>query len=203
MTMNRRHPGIFPQLLAASQLILSGCVIAQSTPATSAPGAPGAPGAPELRDGQHDFDFNIGTWKTHIMRLQKPLTGSTTWIKLEGTVSVHKVWDGRAQMEEIEADGPAGHWEGMTLFLYDPSAHQWSQSFANSKLGVLSTPLIGEFKDGRGELYSQESFNGRTILTRAIWSDITPDSHRFEEAFSNDGGKTWEMTFKATLERQK
>src|SRR5579863_4158049 len=149
--------------------LLVGCLLSISSYAQAVAARPEQPLSSELRDGQHDFDFNIGTWKTHIARLQQPLTGSTTWIKLEGTVSVHQVWDGRAQIEEIEADGPAGHWEGMTLFLYDPSAHQWSQSFASSKLGVLGTALIGEFKDGRGELYSQEAFNGRSILTRAIW----------------------------------
>ena len=70
-----------------------------------------------MRDGQRDFDFNVGTWRTHIKRLQHPLTGSTTWIELNGTVKVRKVWDGRAQLEEIEADGPQGHFEGLTLFL--------------------------------------------------------------------------------------
>jgi hypothetical protein len=70
--------------------------------------------ASKFRDGQHDF-FIVGKWKTHIRRLQHPLTGSTTWIELNGTVTVLKVWDGRAQLEEIEADGPAGHFEGLTL----------------------------------------------------------------------------------------
>src|ERR1700723_1029996 len=78
-------------------------------------------------DGQHDFDFNLGTWHTHIKRLQHPLTGSTTWTEMQGTVVVRKVWDGRAELEEIEADGAAGPFEGLTLFLYNPDAHQWSQ----------------------------------------------------------------------------
>jgi len=154
-----------------------------------------------IRDGQHDFDFNVGKWKTHIQRLQHPLTGSTTWIELNGTVTVRKVWDGRAQLEEIEADGTAGHFEGLTLFLYNPQSHQWSQNFANSNDGTLTQPTIGEFKNGRGELYNQESFNGRAILVRGVWSDIQPDSHRFEQSYSDDGGKTWEPNFVGTLTR--
>jgi len=142
-------------------------------------------------DGQHDFDFNFGTWKSHIKRILDPLSGATKSIELNGTVTVRKVWDGRAQLEEIEADGPNGHWEGMTLFLYNPQAHQWSQSFVNSKNGILTTPLIGAFKDGRGELFASDTFNDRSILVRTVWSDIKPDSHHFEESYSDDGGKTW------------
>ena len=62
--------------------------------------------------------------------------------------------------------------------------------------------MIGEFKNGRGELISQEPFKGRTILVRGTWSEITPNSHRFEQAFSDDGGKTWEPNFVAVLTRQ-
>lgn len=153
--------------------------------------------APE-RDGQHDFDFNIGAWHTQIKRLVHPLTGSTTWVEMSGTVIVRKVWDSRAQLEEIEADG---HFEGLTLFLYNPQSHQWSQYFSKSNDGTIAQPAIGEFKNGRGEFYDQEPFNGRCILVRIVWSDITPDSHHFEQSFSDDGGKTWEPNFTATLTR--
>jgi hypothetical protein len=154
------------------------------------------------RDGQHDFDFNHGSWKTHIRRLLHPLTGSNTWVELNGTVVVRNVWGGRANLEEIEADGPTGHFEGMTLFLYNPQSHQWSQTFAGSEDGILEQPSIGEFKQGRGELFDQETFNGRTILVRGTWSNITPNAHRFEQAFSDDGGKTWEPNFIANLTRE-
>lgn len=159
--------------------------------------------APEARDGQHDFDFNFGTWKTHIKRILDPLSGSTRSIELNGTVTVRKVWGGRGQLEEIEADGPNGHWEGLTMFLYNPQSHQWSQTFANSKNGVLTTPTIGAFKNGRGELFSADTFNDRAILVRGVWSDIKPDSHRYEESYSEDGGKSWAPAFIATLTREK
>jgi hypothetical protein len=152
-------------------------------------------------DGQHDFDFNLGTWHTHIRRLQHPLTGSNSWLVLDGTVVVRKVWDGRGQLEEIEADGPTGHWEGLTLFLYNPQARQWSQNFANSADGMLTRSTVGEFKDGRGEFYGQDTFYGRSILVRGVWSDITATSHRYEQAFSDDGGQHWETNFSAILTR--
>ncbi len=152
----------------------------------------------QQRDGQHDFDFEIGTWKTHLRRLQHPLTGATTWIEYEGTSVVRKVWNGRANLVELVVDGPAGHIEGLSLRLYDPQAHQWSLNYANSSAGTLSEPTIGEFTNGRGEFFDRESFNGRTIFVRNVFTDITPNSYRFEQAFSDDGGKTWEINWVAT-----
>jgi hypothetical protein len=156
---------------------------------------------PTVRDGQHDFDFNFGVWTTHIRRLKQPFTGSTDYVEMHGTVTVRKVWNGRAQLEEIEVDGPTGHWQGLTLFLYDPKAHQWSQTFIDSAAGTFSGGLIGEFKEGRGELYAQETLAGRSVLIRGVWSDIKPDSHHFEEAYSDDGGKMWVSYFIADLTR--
>lgn len=147
------------------------------------------------RDGQHDFDFEIGTWNTHISRLQHPLTGSTTWVEYHGTSVVRKIWDGRANMVELEVDGPGAHIEGISLRLYNPQSHQWSLNFANSRVGTLSVPTVGEFKNGRGEFFDQEEFNGRMILVRNVWMDMTAKSCRFEQSFSDDGGKTWEVNW--------
>ena len=154
-------------------------------------------------DGQHDFDFEIGTWKTHLKRLQHPLTGSTAWVEYDGTTVVRKVWNGRANLVELVAEGAAGHFEGLNLRLYNPQSRQWSLHAANSSSGTLSVPTIGEFKNGRGEFFDQEPFNGRTILVRNVWSDITPNSCRFEQAFSDDGGKTWEVNWIAVDTRVK
>jgi hypothetical protein len=159
--------------------------------------------APAPRDGQHDFDFEIGTWKTHLSRLLHPLSGSTTWVEYDGTSVVRKVWNGRANLLELEADGPAGHFEGLSLRLYNPQSHQWSLNFASSRGGTMSQPTIGEFKNGRGEFYDQEMLDGRAILVRFIISDITPKSAHFEQAFSDDGGKTWEVNWIATDTRVK
>jgi hypothetical protein len=165
-------------------------------------GASAAGAAPATRDGAHDFDFDLGVWKTHITRHVHPLTGSDETIQLTGTVTVRSFWEGRGQLEEIEADGPKGHWEGMTVFLYDPNAHQWSMNFANSSVGKFATPLIGSFENGRGELVSQDTFDGRSILVRAVWSDFTPTSHTYQESYSTDGGRTWEVVFTATKTKE-
>jgi hypothetical protein len=158
---------------------------------------------PAERDGQHDFDFEIGTWKTHLRRLVHPLTGSTTWVEYEGTSVVRKVWNGRANLVELVADGATGHFEGLNLRLYNPESHQWSLNFANRNSGTLSQPTIGEFNNGRGVFFEQETQHGRAIRVRFVVSDITPNSCRFEQAFSEDGGKTWEVNWIATDTRVK
>ena len=99
---------------------------------------------------------------------------------------------------ELEVDGPAGHIEGLSLRLYNPQSRQWSLNFSNSNGGTLSPLAIGEFKNGRGEFFSQETLNGRAIYVRFVISDITPTSCHFEQAFSDDGGKTWEINWIAT-----
>jgi len=155
------------------------------------------------RDGQHDFDFEIGTWKTHLSRRLHPLAGSNTWTEMDGTSIVRKVWNGRGNLVELVADGPSGHFEGLSLRLYNPQSRQWSLNFANSSDGALAPPTIGQFRDGRGEFYSQETLNGHAILVRFIISPLTPDSCRFEQAFSDDGGKTWEVNWIAVDTRVK
>ena len=150
-------------------------------------------GAP--RDGQHDFDFETGSWKTHLKRLLHPLTGSTTWVEYDGTTIVRKVWNGRANLVELEADGPKGHIEALSLRLYNPDSHQWSLNFSNSASGTMGTPSIGEFKNGRGEFLDQEMLGARAILVRFVISGITPTFCHFEQAYSDDGGKTWEVNW--------
>jgi hypothetical protein len=150
------------------------------------------------RDGSHDFDFEIGKWSTHLKRLQHPLSGSTTWVEYEGTTTVRKVWSGRANLVELDVRGPAGRLQGLSLRLYNPLAGQWSLNFASPGSGTLGLPTVGEFKNSRGEFYDQETFEGRSIWVRFVISGISKNSCHFEQAFSDDGGKTWEVNWIAT-----
>ena len=103
----------FSVTFVACTLVIVGSVSrAQDTPEPAQ--------AATSRNGSHDFDFEIGTWKTHLWRLVDPLTGSTKWVEYEGTSIVRKIWDGRANLVELVADGPAGHFEGLNLRLYNP-----------------------------------------------------------------------------------
>jgi hypothetical protein len=153
-------------------------------------------------DAQHDFDFEIGMWKARLSRLDRPLTGSNNWLDYEGTSVVRNVWGGRANLGELEVNGPAGRIEGLTLRLYNPAARQWNITWANASDGALDrATMFGAFADGRGEFFGHDSLNGRAIYVRFVFSNISPTSFRFEQAFSADGGKTWEVNWKAEFTR--
>lgn len=149
------------------------------------------------RSGQHDFDFHFGTWRTHIL-VRK---ASGKWTHMTGTVTDLPVWHGRANLEKIEASGTGGHFQGLTLFLYDPNTAQWSQRYASSADGTFDPAQYGHFSHGRGEFYGIGVSHGRKVLERGIWSHITSDSYHYEIASSTDGGRIWTTSFIAQLKR--
>ena len=155
----------------------------------------GAQGTEAARDGQHDFDFEIGTWRTHLSRLDAPLTGSATWHEYEGTTVVREVWGGRSNLVEFDVSGPAGRIELLSLRLYNPQTRQWSLHAGSARSGTLFPPVVGEFRDGRGAFYGADTVDGRAILARFVVSQVAPDTWRFEQAFSDDGGATWEVNW--------
>lgn len=165
---------------------------ATAKPSTAAP----------MRDGSHDMDFNFGTWHTEISRTPDPFNAPTNIVHIRGTVTVKPIWNGKGELEEIESEGPKGHWEAANLFFYDPTAHQWVQTFVAASEGRFNEPAgVGEYRDGNVEYYSTDTINGRTVLDRAIWSDIKPNSHTYTESLSDDGGRTWRPAFVAHLTR--
>lgn len=154
------------------------------------------------RDGQRDFDFEIGAWKARLSRLDHPLTSSSRWLDYEGTSVVRKVWAGRANLGELDVKGPAGHIEGLTLRLYNTASRQWNITWANASDGALDrATMFGGFAGGRGEFFGQDTLDGRAIYVRFVFANVTPTSFRFEQAFSVDGGRTWEANWKAEFTR--
>jgi hypothetical protein len=147
------------------------------------------------RDGRGDFDFLIGEWRIHNRRLRERLKGSTAWEEFEGASVVRKILGGLGNFDEITMERSSGPVQGITLRLYDPIAQQWSLYWASSLHGILETPMIGSFENGRGEFFAQEVFEGKRVFSRFIWSNITATSCQWEQALSADGGKTWETNW--------
>jgi hypothetical protein len=188
-------------LLAA---IAASMVLAPAPPAAlaqqpSADQHPAALPVPTLRDGQHDFDFEHGSWKIHLSRRVKRLEGSNEWVEFDGTSVTKPIWNGKGNLEQFETDANSLHIEGLTLRVYNPTTHQWSIFWASATdpdLGTPIVPMVGQFDaNGVGEFYDQELWHGRSVIVRFIWSRITPTSAHFEQAFSADGGKTWEVNW--------
>ncbi len=162
-----------------------------ATEATRPPAHP----APALRDGSHDFDFEFGRWEARIARRLKPLTGSAEWVEYHGTSMVRPWWGGAANIGELNVSGAAGKIEGMSLRLYDPQSRQWKIHWANRNDGALGEAMVGGFANGEGRFYNQEMLGTRAILVRFHFSRMAERAFRIEQAFSADGGKSWETNW--------
>lgn len=156
----------------------------------------------EPGDGSRDFDFAFGEWQAHISRRLDPLTGSDAWVDYEGSTVVHRIWNGRAHLVELDVSGESGTIQGLSLRTYNPETRQWYISWASSRNGEVGPPMVGGFRNGVGEFYNQETYNGRYIFVRFIFSGITETTFNLEQAFSADGGKTWEANWIARFRRQ-
>jgi hypothetical protein len=146
-------------------------------------------------DGRNDFDFLIGAWKVHHRMLMARLKGSTDWSEFEGDTVARKILNGLGNLDENIIHMKTGTVHAMTLRLFDPKSKEWSIHWSTDRMGTLDVPMIGGFKDGRGEFYSQETLEGRHVYSRFIWSKIMANSCQWEQALSADGCKTWETNW--------
>jgi hypothetical protein len=174
-----------------------------SPPAPETKLASPAPSAPEAKKGARDFDFFLGQWKTHNRRLKERLKGSHEWEEFEATDSVIPILDGLGDFDQFRATFHGKKLEGMTLRLFDPATGEWSLYWADSRQGVLQTPMVGHFTNGTGEFFDEEEFEGKKIKVRFLWNGITQNSAHWEQAFSTDGGATWETNWTMDMTRVK
>lgn len=152
---------------------------------------------------QHDFDWEFGTWTTTVRVLRNPLSGQPPeWATYEGTSIVKPLLDGRANFVELSVVGPAGKIEGGSLRLFNPQSRQWSLNFASLRDGQLTAPVFGSFASpGQGTFYGAEMIEGRAIIVRFIVTVKAANEAAFEQAYSIDGGATWEVNWVATDKR--
>ena len=175
--------------VAAALLLAAGFAVTQARDAAT---------SAALHDGQHDFDFLIGSWRIHLKRRLHPLTGSNEWVEFDGTVVCRTIWNGLAEVEEFNVDSPAKgiSIKGLAVRLYNPKTHQWTIYWANSKNGAFDPQAqVGQFTDGHGEFYGQDTLEGRLVYVRFTWSNISSPAPHFEQSYSADGGKTWEVNW--------
>ncbi len=153
-------------------------------------------------DGRADFDFFIGSWDIHHRKLKQRLKGCDEWEEFHGVSVARKVLGGLGNCDEITMETPAGRILGMTLRLFDPQTQLWSIYWSSSTRSVLDTPMVGRFEQGHGEFYAQETFEGRPIFNRFIWTSSGVNSCRWEQAFSANGGRTWETNWTMDFTRR-
>ena len=155
--------------------------------------------------GLHDFDFLVGEWRAHHRKLKERLANNHEWVEFDGTQSMRKLMDGYANEDDNIFNVPGGAYRGATLRAYDPKTGQWAIWWLDGRnpFGDLDPPVKGGFKDGVGTFYADDMLRGKPIRVRFLWSHITPTSARWEQDFSADGGKTWEINWTTQFERVK
>lgn len=169
-------------------------LVLAASAAAATPQAGADPPGPDPR-GVHAFDWEAGRWRTQLRRLAQPLSGSGEWLEYEGTSTVTPLLDGRANVVELRVEGPAGRIEGLALRLYEPQGGQWSLNYASVRNGKLTTPVVGGFREGRGEFHGIDEVDGRAVLVRFVITRPSADTARFEQAYSGDGGRSWETNW--------
>lgn len=185
-----------PARLLVIGLSLALSAAAADDGAAQAPQEPPAQAPVAERGGQQDFDFSFGTWRTEV-RVRPPLSGSD-WSEYVGTSLVRPIWDGRANLVELDVAGLAGRIVGLSLRLYEPENRRWSLHYANSRTGELTPPVTGSFTNGVGEFTSTETLEGREVLVKFVISPAAPGQWRYVQSYSADGGKSWEPNWIAT-----
>jgi hypothetical protein len=146
--------------------------------------------SPSERDGQHDFDWEIGAWNTQV-RVRPPLSESANWSEFHGRSLVQAFASGRCNLVDLNISGGQRRIAGVSLRLYNPQTRQWSLNFANMAEGTLTAPVYGGFENGRGVFYGSDTVDGRVVLVRFVISDITANAARFAQSYSADSGQTW------------
>ena len=157
-----------------------------------------APSAARATAG--DFDFLEGSWVVHHRRLKERLAGSEEWEEFDSVADAVRFFDGAGSFDRGHL-GALG-WSGMSLRLFDPARDEWTIWWASDADGRLQPPVHGRFVDGRGEFHGDDEHEGTPVRVRYVWSRITPVSARWEQAFSTDGGGTWETNWVMELERR-
>ncbi|UJW30098.1 hypothetical protein L3Q67_33495 [Saccharothrix sp. AJ9571] len=156
----------------------------------------------EAEAGQRDFDWEIGTWHTDVRVLADPLSETPDeWLRFGGKSVVRPLLDRRANVVELQVSGPTGRIEALNMRLYEPQADRWSLTFINLGDGLLTPSLHGGFHHGTGEFHGDDQFGGRPIKVRFLIHRQGPDRAKFEQAFSADGGLTWETNWIAVDRR--
>ena len=148
-----------------------------------------------------DFDFWMGSWTARNRRLRERLAGSDEWEEFDSTSNAWPVLDGMGNEDDFHTDFQGG-FAGMSLRFFDPNTRQWSIYWADSRRpGLLDPPVVGSFDGDVGTFEGEDVLRGRPILVRFTWSGVTTPTPRWEQAFSDDGGRSWETNWVMDFER--
>lgn len=179
------------------------CLALFAPPAQAYTELPKPTDTPPNLSGLHDFDFIAGEWKTHHRRLKERLAGSHDWVDFDGTQSAHLILGGYGNVDDNTLDIPGAPYRGYTIRAYDPKTGEWRIWWLDGRYpdGAMDPPMKGSFANGIGTFYADDTFKGKPVKVRFIWHNLSPTRSHWEQAFSPDGGKSWETNWTTDFEK--
>jgi hypothetical protein len=188
------------ELLLRAQPCAAGATVLLAGSAAGA--ANRAPAEADDHDGARDFDFLAGRWRVRNERLRRRLAGCDDWQSFDAIVESRPILGGLGNIDEFVTDEfDAEVYIGMALRLFDGATRRWSIWWSSNRRGVLEPPVVGGFADGVGRFEGDDVHDGRPVRVRFVWTDIGADHARWEQAFSADGGATWEVNWRMQFRR--
>jgi hypothetical protein len=145
-------------------------------------------------DGRTGFDFWQGRWTGRNRKLVDVWDRDCTeWIEFDGVCEAQSVLAGLGNIDTFVTEMPGrGHFEGMTIRLYEPESDTWKIWWASTYApGQLDTPVVGRFVDGVGRFLCDEEHDGEIVKVQFEWTVNSPTSARWRQSFSYDNGETW------------
>ncbi len=156
-------------------------------------------------DGRDDFDFIFGRWRIHNRKLRDTADPDCTeWVEFEATSHAEPILGGLGHIDRMWAEAPpaARAFEGFTLRQFDPDQRIWRIWWASTnRPGYLDPPVVGAWRDGRGRFECDDVLRGRAVKVRFEWRHDSPETARWEQTFSFDGGATWRSNWVMELTR--
>jgi hypothetical protein len=185
--------------------VLAAILMVSGLTATASQDTPKTPQVKPNLAGLHDFDFLVGQWHGHHRKLKEKLANSHDWEEFDGTLSMRKLMDGYANVDDNVFNTPEGTYRGVGLRSYDTKTGQWAIWWLDGRdpFGQLDPPVKGHFENGVGTFYSTDTLRGKPIRVRFVWSKITATTAHWEQAYSADDGKTWEVNWTMDFTREK
>jgi hypothetical protein len=159
------------------------------------------PFAVERPEGAADFDFLHGEWLVRHRKLVRRLTGCDEWQTFSGAIRAATILAGLGNIDENVIDAPSGRYEALTVRTFDPETSLWTIHWIDGRDPKPDAPVTGSFVDGVGTFLGTDVLDGRPIEIRFVWSDVTATTARWEQAFSSDGGATWEVNWRMDFRR--
>jgi hypothetical protein len=183
------------------RIALAACVLAAVATVSGVQASGPAPAQAGINlAGIHGFDFLVGEWRVHHRRISAV---SKKWVEFDGTLSLRLLMEGTANMEEHWLNSPDGVYRAIGLRSYDSKEDQWSIWWLDSRYPSrpLDPPARGRFENGVGSFYASFEQDGKKIIGRLQWSAMTKTSAHWEQASSEDDGKTWQPNWIMELQR--